>query len=101
MRRQRLRAFSPWPSAASLTALKTALFTALSLAHYFWLLASCSWFQACPSSTSTPFGSGHSFSSESSSRFYWNGGMRSVLRHRFEDANVHSWPLEPAHRLSA
>ncbi len=46
-RRQRLRAFSLWPSAASLTGLKTALFTALSLAHYFWLLASCSWFQAC------------------------------------------------------
>jgi hypothetical protein len=35
MLRQRLRAFSPWPLAASPTGLEIALFTVLSLAHYF------------------------------------------------------------------
>jgi hypothetical protein len=35
MRRQRLRAFSPWPSVASQTGLGIALFTAQSLAQYF------------------------------------------------------------------
>jgi hypothetical protein len=39
-------------------------------------------------------GSGHSFSSESASRFCWNGGMRSVARRSFEGANVHSWRCE-------
>jgi hypothetical protein len=45
MNRQRLRVFSPWPLAASPTGLEIALFTVLSLAHYFdwWRPVSALW----------------------------------------------------------
>ena len=76
LRRQQLRSFSPWPSAASPIGFEIDLFIAPSRARSFYSLASCSCFQACAWSASTPFWSGHQFSSGPASRSCWNRDMQ-------------------------